>query len=87
MLTGVNLRGSACLLCGLLLSTQVRSYADVFPFVGRTPSSARDAAVLMKNAPPKPARGPAAVQGAVQGDRPTWQSSAPDSSLWLRRTS
>ncbi len=39
----------------------------VFPCVGRTPSSAWDAAVLTKNAPPKPARGPA----AVQGHRPT----------------
>jgi hypothetical protein len=36
--------------------------AAPFTLVGRTPSSARDALV-----PPKPARGPA----AVQGDRPT----------------
>jgi hypothetical protein len=58
------------------LSTHVRNYSDVFRFVGRKPSSARDALV-----PPEPARGPA----AVQGDRPTLQSSAPDSLLYLRR--
>ncbi len=64
----------------LLPSTRVRNYGGVFPCVGRTPLSARDAAVLMKNAPRKPARGPA----AVQGDRPTLLSSAPDSLPYFR---
>ncbi len=62
-------------------STQIRNYGDVSPIVGWTPSSARDAAVPMKNASPKPAGGPA----AVQGDRPTWQKLAPDSLPYLRR--
>jgi hypothetical protein len=57
------------------LSTNVQNYGDVFPRVGRTPSSARDAAVLMKNAPTKRATGPA----AVQPDCPTLLSSVADS--------